>query len=121
VILGRRWQRSDEAAALPYPVASPARLDARGTPRAPEDLAAHDCIVFDSIHAPTSWSFHRDTTDLTIAARSRIIVCNIEDALEAALVGIGLTRAQSYQVTNSVVARRTANRARRISTSAHAN
>jgi DNA-binding transcriptional LysR family regulator len=66
---------------------SQARLDARGTPRAPEDLAAH-----------------RDTTDLTIAARPRIIVCNIEDAPEAALVGIGLTRAQSYQVTNSVVA-----------------
>jgi DNA-binding transcriptional LysR family regulator len=86
------------------PCRKPARLDARGTSRAPEDLAAHDCIVFDSIHAPTSWSFHRDTTDLTIAARPRIIVCYIEVALEAALVGIGLTRAQSYQVTNSVVA-----------------
>ena len=85
------------------PAASPAYLDARGTPRA-EDLAAHDCIVFDSIHAPTSWSFHRDTTDLTIAVRPRIIVCNIEDALKAALAGIGLTRPQSYQVTNSVAA-----------------
>jgi hypothetical protein len=58
--------------------------------------------VFDSIYAPASWSFHRGTTDLTIAVRPRIIVCNIEDALKATLAGIGLMRAQSYQVTNSV-------------------
>jgi DNA-binding transcriptional LysR family regulator len=90
--------------AQPVVCASPAYLDARGTPRVPEDLAAHDCIVFDSIYAPTSWSFHRGTTDLTIAVRPRIIVGNIEDALAAALAGIGLTRAQSYQVTSSVAA-----------------
>jgi DNA-binding transcriptional LysR family regulator len=90
--------------AQPVVCASSAYLDARGTPCAPEDLAAHDCIVFDSIHAPTSWSFHRDTTEVTISVRPRIIVSNIEDALEAALAGIGVTRAQSYQVTRSVAA-----------------
>jgi DNA-binding transcriptional LysR family regulator len=89
-------------AAQPVVCASPAYLGARGTPRAPKDLAEHDCIVFDSIHAPTSWSFRRGKTDLTIEVRPRIIVCTIEDALEAALAGIGLTRAQSYQVTSAV-------------------
>jgi DNA-binding transcriptional LysR family regulator len=39
-----------------------------------------------------------------MAVRPRTIVCNVEDALKAALAGIGLTRAQSYQVTNSVAA-----------------
>jgi DNA-binding transcriptional LysR family regulator len=71
-------------AAPPVVFFSPAYLDARGTPRAPEDLAAHDCIVFDSIHAPTSWSFRRGKIDLTIEVRPRIIVCTIEDPRSSA-------------------------------------
>jgi hypothetical protein len=77
-------------------------VSTRAKHRAPKTLRRTIAFVFDSIHAPTSWSFHCDTTDLTMAVRPRIIVCNIEDALKAALAGIGLTRAQSYQVTNSV-------------------
>lgn len=88
----------------PVICASPAYLAAHGTPRSPEELAAHDCIVFESVPAPTSWSFHRGETDRTITVRPRIIVSNIEDAVEAALAGIGVTRAPTYQVANSVAA-----------------
>jgi DNA-binding transcriptional LysR family regulator len=82
--------------------ASPDYLSLRGTPRTPEDLAGHDCIVFDSVQSPTSWPFRRDGSDLTLAVHPRLVVSTIEDAYDAALAGVGLTRAQSYQVANAV-------------------
>lgn len=91
-------------AAQPVVCASPAYLATSGIPRLPEDLATFDCIVFEANRAPFSWLFQRDAMDLTIAVRPRIIVSDIEDALEAALAGIGLTRALSYQAAAPVAA-----------------
>jgi DNA-binding transcriptional LysR family regulator len=86
--------------------ASPDYLASRGTPRSPDDLARHDCIVFDSIRAPTQWTFKHGETNLAVTVRPRLVVTNIEDACDAALAAIGLTRATSYQVAAYVAAGR---------------
>src|SRR5215470_3520328 len=39
--------------------ASPAYLEARGTPKTPEDLAGHDCIVYEGFLGPDVWKFIR--------------------------------------------------------------
>src|SRR5262249_53769302 len=39
------------------PCASPAYLAARGTPRIPDDLAAHDCISYEGALAGNVWRF----------------------------------------------------------------
>ena len=77
-------------------------------PRTPDDLAAHDCIIFDpgfsdeGLLGPHVWKFVRDGTDLEVTARPRLVVTNIEAACDAARAGIGLARAFSYYVKASI-------------------
>jgi len=82
--------------------ASPAYLEARGTPKTPEDLAGHDRIVHEGFLGPYVWKFVRDGTDLEVTAQPRLVVTNIEAACDAARAGIGLTQAFSYHVKASL-------------------
>jgi DNA-binding transcriptional LysR family regulator len=77
--------------------ASPAYLDARGTPKTPEDLAAHDCIVYQGLVQPGDvWKFVRGGSDLAVTVRPRLVTSTGEAACDAARAGIGLTRVVSY-------------------------
>src|SRR5262245_33813965 len=78
--------------------ASPAYLEARGTPRTPDDLAAHDCIIYEGFLGPDVWKFVRDGAEVLITVQPRLVVSNLEAACDAARAGIGLTRAFSYYV-----------------------
>jgi len=82
--------------------ASPAYLEARGTPKAPEDLAGHDFIVYEGFLGPDVWKFVRDGTDLAVMVQPRLVVSNVHVGCDAARAGIGLTRALSYQVKASL-------------------
>ena len=82
--------------------ASPAYLALHGTPAAPEDLAGHDCIIYEGFQAPDVWTFARGQADVAITIRPRLVVSTIEAACDAALAGIGLTRAFSYHVGPSI-------------------
>ena len=82
--------------------ASPAYLEARGTPKTPEDLAGHDCIVYEGFLGPDVWKFVRDGTDLAVMVQPRLVVSNVHVGCDAARAGIGLTRALSYQVKASL-------------------
>jgi len=78
--------------------ASPAHLEARGTPRTPDDLAAHDCIISEGFPEPHVWKFVRDGAEVAITVQPRLVVSNLEAACDAARAGIGLTRALSSHV-----------------------
>ena len=82
--------------------ASPAYLEARGTPKTPEDLAGHDRIVHEGFLGPYVWKFVRDGTDFEVTAQPRLVVTNIEAACDAARAGIGLTWTFSYLVKASI-------------------
>jgi len=88
--------------------ASPAYLEARGMPRTPDDLAAHDCIIFDpgfsdeGFRGPHLWKFVRDGAEVAITVQPRLVVSNLEAACDAARAGIGLTQAFSYHVEAAV-------------------
>jgi DNA-binding transcriptional LysR family regulator len=84
--------------------ASPAYLEARGTPKTPDDLAAHDCIIYDGFLGPDVWKFVRDGAEVAITVQPRLIVSTLEAAYDAARAGIGLTRAFSYHVAAAVEA-----------------
>jgi DNA-binding transcriptional LysR family regulator len=79
--------------------ASPAYLAARGTPRTPEDLAAHDCINYAGFSLPDSWTFVRDKATIAVPVNTRLFVGSAEAAYAAAQAGIGITIALSYQLT----------------------
>lgn len=82
--------------------ASPAYLAERGTPRTPRDLAAHDCITFEGMTAPDSWTFPTGKSEASVAIRSRLVVNTAEAAIDAAKAGLGITRVLSYQVASAL-------------------
>lgn len=78
--------------------ASPGYLAARGTPKRPHELPAHDCITFEGLMSPQEWSFRISKADKPVAIRSRLVVNTAEAAIDAAIAGLGVTRVLSYQV-----------------------
>jgi DNA-binding transcriptional LysR family regulator len=84
--------------------ASPDYLAARGAPRRPADLAAHDCITFEGPIAPDIWAFATGETAATIPIRPRLVVNTAEAAVDAAVAGLGVTRVLSYQAAEALSA-----------------
>ncbi|MBQ0943036.1 LysR family transcriptional regulator [Ideonella sp. 4Y16] len=79
--------------------ASPAYLARHGTPHSLDDLASHRCISFDGLEAADAWTF-ADTAGQKrrVPVCSRLVVSTADAAIDAALLGLGLTRVLSYQV-----------------------
>jgi DNA-binding transcriptional LysR family regulator len=80
--------------------ASPAYLDARGTPKSPAALSAHDCVSFGALTGPDRWEFRGESVNV----HSRLTVNTAEAAIDAAIAGTGLAKALSYQVAAAVKA-----------------
>ena len=84
--------------------ASPAYLERRGTPAEPRDLSSHDCITFEGLASPNSWTFGSGAATHAVTIRSRLVVSTAEAAIDAAVSGVGLTCVLSYQVAKAVQA-----------------
>ena len=83
--------------------ASPAYLERFGTPRSPGELAAHRCITFDGLEAAGAWIFFdADGQKHHARVHSRMTVSTADAAIEAAVLGLGLTRVLSYQVADAL-------------------
>jgi DNA-binding transcriptional LysR family regulator len=83
---------------------SPGYFAERGTPQNPRDLGVHDCVAFEGLTSPVSWTFASGRSDMSVAIRSRLVVNTAEAAVDAAIAGVGITRVLSYQVVNAVQA-----------------
>lgn len=81
---------------------SPAYFAARGAPKVPRELREHDCITFESIASAEAWKFVAGRSSAAIPVRSRLVVNTAEAAIDAAVAGLGVTRALSYQVAERV-------------------
>jgi len=88
-------------------VASPGYLKARGTPRTPEDLAQHSCLV-NVLKSPTSlWTFFGPGGGRKQVRVSGAMRCNFGEALRhAALLGRGVSMHPNYMVTEDIQQRR---------------
>jgi DNA-binding transcriptional LysR family regulator len=78
--------------------ASPKYFAARGKPKRPEALAAHDCVTFRGLGAADAWTFSKGKSEITVAVHSRLAVNTAEAAIDAATAGVGITRVLSYQI-----------------------
>ena len=85
-------------------VASPAYLEQHGIPLSPAKLADHDIIAFENVSATNEWRF--SAGEALVRVKPRLAVNNADTAIAAAEAGMGITRALSYQVQESVMARR---------------
>ncbi|WP_027167484.1 LysR family transcriptional regulator [Mesorhizobium sp. WSM3224] len=81
---------------------SPAYLAKHGMPTKPQELAGHDCITFEGLAAPASWSFGSGKMEISVPVRSRLQVNTAEAAIDAAIAGLGLTKVLSYQADAAV-------------------
>lgn len=72
-------------------VASPAYVAERGAPQIPADLARHEAVVYlrDSGGA-TTWSFERDSTELSVTVNGRLRVNAAEGVRAAVCAGVGV-------------------------------
>nr|WP_041757841.1 LysR family transcriptional regulator [Bradyrhizobium sp. ORS 278] len=82
--------------------ASPDYLAANGCLAAPDDLARHSVVSFQSVSTESAWPFERGGSEITAGFRARLGVNTIDAAIDAGLSGAGLVRALSYQVVDHV-------------------
>lgn len=78
--------------------AAPAYLDERGSPRAPDELDAHEVIGVTSLDAGLDWKFSGAQGPFTRRVSPRLFVNAHDIGIAAAEAGFGLTQALSYQV-----------------------
>jgi DNA-binding transcriptional LysR family regulator len=81
---------------------SPAYFAARGAPKNPAELGAHDCITFEGMMSADAWTFTIGKSDAAVAIHSRLVVNTAEAAIDAATAGGGITRVLSYQAAAAV-------------------
>jgi hypothetical protein len=70
-------------------------LEARGTPRVPEDLVDHDCFACEATNS-RDWNFRKAGADYAVAISHRLMVTMVETAIDAALARVGIARLMSY-------------------------
>jgi DNA-binding transcriptional LysR family regulator len=72
-------------------VASPAYVEAHGTPVTPHELAQHECLVVGLDGAGSTWRFSGER-ELAVKVRPRLAVSSVEGLVAPALAGLGIAR-----------------------------
>lgn len=86
--------------------ASPDYLRQRGTPRRPQDLAAHDCLLYAYHAVPTTWRLRGPEGDVQVDVSGRMVSNHAEMLVEAACHGLGLVFCPVFLVAAGLRARR---------------
>jgi len=87
-------------------VASPAYLKARGEPKAPAAITAHDTVQFGATTAAPDWRFVEDGSEVRVACTPRFATNSADAAIQYAEQGGGLTRVFFYQAAAALKAGR---------------
>jgi len=82
--------------------AAPAYLARHGTPRRPEELARHNCIVSGERASLNRWPFRIDGQVTEIDVNGRVAVSEGEMQMHLALTGIGIVRLTRLTVAQAV-------------------
>lgn len=78
--------------------AAPGYLEARGIPQAPEDIRAHDIVLFCGLSPRTEWKFEGPEGGIAVPFATRLAVNTADVAIAAAVAGRGLTQVLSYMI-----------------------
>lgn len=80
--------------------ASPAYLKKYGTPSTLQELTKHAIISASNVSASTDWKFFNDDS---VRIKPRLVVTTNDAAIEAACMGLGITRLMSYQIAPHII------------------
>lgn len=78
--------------------ASPSYLAKQGTPHSPQELMKHQLITAVAISPTIDWRFEEDGVVITVRVKPRLRVTSNDSAIEAAMLGLGITQLLSYQI-----------------------
>lgn len=84
--------------------AAPQYLDAHGRPKVPDDLLRHSCITFVGLPPQLEWNFNVAGEQRLVPVTPRLAVSTSDAAIDAAILGLGLTRVLSYQIAAALEA-----------------
>ena len=87
-------------------VGSPSYLKRFGKPKHPKDLTNHTLIAPIQLNPIQDWRFGNADNHLSVRLEPKLITSTNDAAIEAAVLGFGLTRVLSYQVANEVEQRK---------------
>ena len=79
-------------------VASPAYLAAHGEPKAPQDLAGHECLVYSMVESPLAWQFGPSGRETSVPVRARLVANNGLALTMATAQGMGISRQPDFIV-----------------------
>jgi DNA-binding transcriptional LysR family regulator len=85
-------------------VASPAYLARRGTPRHPDELLGHDCLVYSLLKVSREWRFRApgDRKELSVPVEARFSAASGAVLRRAALEGMGLAVLPTFMVASDL-------------------
>jgi DNA-binding transcriptional LysR family regulator len=83
-------------------VASKEYLNARGEPKRPAEISAHETIQFGAMTAIPDWRFVEDNSEIRIPSAPRLATNSADAAIQHAEAGGGLTRVLAYQAAASL-------------------
>lgn len=82
-------------------VASPDYLARHGRPGTPEDLAAHECLIYTASVVP-EWQFQSGKRRMSIRPEGRLRSDSGEAILQWAVAGLGIADAPSFLVSDAI-------------------
>ena len=71
-------------------IASPAYLERAGTPQHPDDLVAHNALLYTLAPKPDEWTFKRAEETVSVKLKGNLFVNNGDYVLAAAIEGSGI-------------------------------
>lgn len=83
-------------------VASPAYLERHGTPRAPEDLARHNCLGFNFRRAMPVWPMREGGRIVERMLSGALLANNAETLRRMAIAGVGIVRSADYHLRGPI-------------------
>ncbi len=83
-------------------VASPAYLAEHGRPKTPEDLTAHECLVYTGTRQPQQWRFRAGKRWASVRVEGRIHSDNGDALANAAIGGLGITVLPTFLIASAI-------------------
>ncbi|HEY2444551.1 MAG TPA: LysR substrate-binding domain-containing protein, partial [Rhizomicrobium sp.] len=80
-------------------LATPRYFQEFGKPTRPQELSQYETVIYAQRAGGTTWTFHKDASEVEVTMRGRVRVSAAEGVREAVFAGLGLTISSEWMFT----------------------